>query len=127
MRTVCEWQDNGGAANFELLVAAVTPRAAIIFQADGWPDADNCCEPDLARQAVLAAIEGRALPVNTGVIAAGLSLLLGRKGQSRQRRDAVEIRGAGSVPLLVALMAPGRGDEVKAMVTIVAVEPRVLH
>jgi hypothetical protein len=25
------WQDNGAAANFELLVAAVTPHAAVVF------------------------------------------------------------------------------------------------
>jgi hypothetical protein len=66
------------------------------------------------------------LPVNTGVIAAGLSLLLGRKGRARQQRDAAEIRRAGSVPQVVALMAPLSYDA-EAMISTVAVEPRVLH
>lgn len=76
---------------------------------------------------MLRAIERSALPDATGIIAAGLSLLLGRSGRARQRRDAAEICRSGSVPLTVALMAPGRGDAVETPVTTIAVEPRVLH
>jgi hypothetical protein len=50
--------------------------------------------------------------------------LLGRSGRARQRRDAAEIRRAGSVPLIIALMAP---HDVEAMISTVAVELRVLH
>jgi hypothetical protein len=88
--------------------------------------ADGCCEPELARQAVLRAIERNTSPEATGIIAAGLSLLLGRSGRARQQRDAAEICRAGSVPLIVAMMAP-HGDDVEAMISTVAVEPRVLH
>jgi hypothetical protein len=59
--------------------------------------------------------------------AAGLSLLLGRSGRARQRRDAAEIRRSGSVPLVVLLLAPGSGDDVEVLTTTVAVVPRVLH
>jgi hypothetical protein len=122
------WQQNGAAANFELLIAAASPRSAVIFQSDGgWPDADNCCEPALARQAALRAIEARTSLENTDIIAAGLSLLLGPKGRARQQRDAAEIHRAGSVPLVVALLAPGRGDDVETLLTTVAVAPRILH
>ena len=52
--------------------------------------------------------------------------------------SAPSIRRAGSVPLVVALMAPhrdavvalmapGSGDDVETIVTTVAVVPRVLH
>jgi hypothetical protein len=51
------WQQNGAAANFPLLVAAASPRSAVVFHSPGWPDADGRCEPDLARHAVLMAIE----------------------------------------------------------------------
>jgi hypothetical protein len=121
------WQQGGGAANFELLVAAASPRAAVIFHSPGWPQADGCCDPELARHAVLRAIERSTLPDATGIVAAGLSLLLGRSGRARQRRDAAEIRRAGSVPLVVALMAPGSGDDIEVLTATVAVVPRVLH
>jgi len=75
----------------ELLVATASPRAAVIFHLDGWPEADGCCAPELARHAVLRAIERSTLPDATGIIAAGLSLLLGRSGRARQRRDAAQI------------------------------------
>jgi hypothetical protein len=120
------WQENGAAADFPLLIGAASPRSAVIFQSDGWPDADDCCAPEIARQAVLAAIETRTSPEATDTIAAGLSLLLGPKGRARQQRDAAEIRRTGSVPLVVALMAPN-GDDVETLVTAVAVVPRVLH
>ena len=86
--------------------------------------ADGRCEPDRARHAALRAIERSTLPNATGIIAARLSLLLGRSGRARQRRDAAEIRRAGSVPLIIALMAP---HDVEAMISTVAVELRVLH
>jgi hypothetical protein len=120
------WRENGAAANFPLLIAAASPRSAVIFHSDGWPDADGCCEPVLARQAVLAAIEGEASPKNTGTISAGLSLLLGPKGRAQQQRDAAKIRRAESVPLCVALLA-GSGDDVEVLVTTVAVASRILH
>jgi hypothetical protein len=66
------------------------------------------------------------VPANPDVVAAGLSLLLGRSGRARQRRDAAGIRRAGSVPLVVALLAP-HSDDVEAMISTVAVQPRVLH
>jgi hypothetical protein len=75
---------------------------------------------------VLRAIEGSTLPDATGIIAAGLSLLLGRSGRARQQRDAAEICRAGAVPLIVALMAP-HGDDVEAMISTVAVKSHVLH
>jgi hypothetical protein len=52
--------------------------------------------------------------------------LLGRSGRARQQRDAAEIRRAGSVALIVAWLA-AHGDEVEALISTVAVEPRVLH
>jgi alkylation response protein AidB-like acyl-CoA dehydrogenase len=76
---------------------------------------------------VLAAIEGNGSIENTNVISAGLSLLLGPEGRARQRRDATEIRRRGSVALVVALLAPGSGNDVEALTTTVAVAPRVLH
>jgi hypothetical protein len=120
------WQKEGGAANFPLLVAAATPRGATIFHSAGWADADDCCTPELARRAVLAAIEAPPSTKNTDIIAAGLSLLLGPKGRDRQQRDAAEVRRDGSVPLVVALLAPN-GDDTEALITMVAVAPRVLH
>jgi hypothetical protein len=121
------WQQNGAAANFEILVAAASPGSALIFQVDGWPEADGCCEPELARQAALRAIEAPVSTVNTDIIAAGLSLVLGPKGRARQQRDAAEVRKRGSVPLIVALLAPGSGDAVETLLTTIAVAPRVLH
>ncbi len=106
---------------------AASPRTAVSFHAEGWPDADGRCQPELARYAVLMAIESKALLNATDVIAAGLSLLLGPKGRAQERRDAAAIRRAGSVPLTVALLAPGCGDDVEALVTTVAVAPRTLH
>ena len=120
------WQAEGGAANFPLLVAAATPRGATIFHSAGWADADDCCTPELARQAVLAAIEAPPSAKNTDIIAAGLSLLLGPEGRAEQQRDADEVRARGSVPLVVALLAPA-GDEVETLVTTVAVMARALH
>ena len=120
------WQAEGGAANFPLLVAAATPRGATIFHSAGWADADDCCTPELARQAVLAAIEALPSTKNTDIIAAGLSLLLGPKGRAEQQRDAAEVRKRGSVPLVVALLAPA-GDEVETLVTTVTVPARALH
>jgi hypothetical protein len=55
-----------------------------------------------------------------------LSLLLGPEGRDRQQRDADEVRKSGSVPLVVALLAPA-GDDVETLVTTVAVVPRALH
>jgi hypothetical protein len=93
-RVFADWQQSGGASNFETIVAAASPRAATLFHSPGWPDSDGCCEPGIARHAVLRAIEDKR---NTGVVVAGLSLLLGKKGRAQQRRDAVEIRRRGSV------------------------------
>jgi hypothetical protein len=90
----------------EVLIAAASPQSAVIFHSAAWPDADGCCEPDLARHAVLAAIVGKT--ANTGVIAAGLSLLLGPEGRPRQQHDAAEIRKVGSTPLVVALLGGRR-------------------
>ena len=126
-RAFASWQQNGGSANFPVLVAAASPRDAVIFHCNSWPDADGRCEPDLARHAVLAATERHAAPEAIGIIAAGLSLLLGPEGRARQLRDAADIRGGGSVPMVVALLAPSSGDQVEMMVTMVAVVPRVLH
>src|SRR6478672_7804602 len=112
-KVYASWQREGGAANFPLIVAAATPRGATIFHSTGWADADDCCTPELARQAVLAAIEALPSIKNTDIVAAGLSLLLGPKGRARQQRDAAAIRKAGSVPLCVALLAPGNGDAVE--------------
>ena len=120
------WQAQGAAANFGLLVAAASPCDAVVFHASGWPEADGCCAPELAQHAVLRAIERHAEPQAIGIIAAGLSLLLGPEGHARQRRDAAEIRRAQGVPLIVALMAP-IGDEVETLITSIAVEARVLH
>jgi len=120
------WQAQGAAANFGLLVAAASPCDAVVFHASGWPEADGCCAPELAQHAVLRAIERHAEPQAIGIIAAGLSLLLGPEGRARQRRDAAEIRRAQGVPLIVALMAP-IGDEVETLITSIAVEARVLH
>ena len=123
-----DWQANGGAANFPLLIAAASPGAAVIFHASHWPDdVDSCCEPALARQVVLTAIEGERSARNTNIIAAGVSLLLGPKGRARQQRDAAEVRRDGSVPLVVALLAPGSGDDIEMLTTTIAVVPRVLH
>lgn len=47
-------------------------------------------------------------------------------GRAEQQRDAADIRKVGSVPLVVALLAPA-GDDVETLVTTVAVAPRVLH
>ena len=121
------WQRNGGAANFGLLIAAASPRDAVIFHFDSWPDADGRCEPNLARQAVLVAIERHAAPEAIGIIAAGLSLLLGPAGRARQQCEAAEIRHTGSVPLIVALMAPGSGDDFETLVTTLAVVPKILY
>ena len=44
----------------------------------------------------------------------GLSLLLGLKGRAEQQRDAAEVRKVGSVPLVVALLAPA-GDDVETL------------
>jgi hypothetical protein len=125
-KVYASWQAEGGAANFPLLVAAATPRGATIFHSAGWADADGCCGPEIARQAVLTAIEAPSSTKNTDIIAAGLSLLLGPSGRARQHRDATEIRRRGSVALVVALMAPS-GDDVETLVTTVAVVPRILH
>ena len=125
-KVYARWQAEGGAANFPLLVAAATPRGATIFHSPGWADADGCCEPAIARQVILNAIEAPPSTKNTDIIAAGLSLLLGPDGRARQQRDAAEVREAGSVPLVVALLAPD-GDEIETLITTVAVVPRVLH
>jgi hypothetical protein len=125
-RVYASWQAEGGAANFPLIVAAATPRGATIFHSVGWADADDCCTPEAARGAVLAAIEAPPSTKNTDIIAAGLSLLLGPDGRSKQQRDADAIRKDGSVPLCVALLASA-GEEVETLVTTVAVVPRVLH
>jgi hypothetical protein len=121
------WQAEGGAANFPLIVAAATPRGATIFHSAGWADADGCCTPELARRAVLAAIEPPPSTKNTDIVAAGLSLLLGPKGRVEQQRDAAEVRKLGSVPLVVALLAPGSGDDIEMLTTTIAMVPRVLH
>jgi hypothetical protein len=76
---------------------------------------------------VLAAIEAPPSTKNTDIIAAGLSLLLGPKGRAEQQRDAAVVRKRGSVPLCVALLAPGNGDAVEMLTTTIAVVPRVLH
>jgi len=120
------WQAQGAAANFGLLVAAASPCDAVVFHASGWPEADGCCAPELAQHAVLRAIERHAEPQAIGIIAAGLSLLLGPEGRAQQQRDAGEIRRAQGVPLIVALMAP-IVDEVETLITSIAVEARVLH
>lgn len=126
-RVYASWQKEGGAANFPLIVAAATPRGATIFHSAGWADADDCCTPELARQAVLAAIEALPSTKNTDIVAAGLSLLLGPDGRARQQREAAAVRKVGSVPLVVALLAPDGGDDVETLVTTVAIVPRVLH
>jgi hypothetical protein len=121
------WQLEGGAANFPLIVAVATPHGATIFHSEGWADADGCCEPVVARHTVLATIEARPSTKNTDIIAAGLSLLLGPEGRARQQRDADEVRARGSVPLVVALLAPDGGDDVEILTTTVAIMPRMLH
>ena len=125
-KVYARWQTEGGAANFPLIVAAATPHGATIFHSPGWADADGCCEPEIARHVILTAIEAPPSTKNTDIVAAGLSLLLGPEGRARQQRDAAEVRERGSVPLVVALLAPAGGD-VETLVTTVAVVPRVLH
>ena len=120
------WMERGAAANFPLIVAAATPLDALVLHAPGWPDADGACTEDLARRAVLVAIESEHTARTTDIITAGLSLLLGCDGRARQGRDAAGIREAGSVPLVVALLAAA-GDETEALVATIAVVPRVLH
>jgi hypothetical protein len=120
------WQAEGGAANFPLIVAAATPRGATIFHSHGWAEADDCCTPKLARQAILTAIEALPSIKNTDIVAAGLSLLLGPDGRARQQRDADAIRKVGSVPLCVALLASA-GEETETLITTIAVASRVLN
>jgi hypothetical protein len=57
---------------------------------------------------VLAAIERHASPEATGIIAAVLSLLLCPAGRARQQYEPAKIRAAGSVLLIVALIAQGK-------------------
>src|SRR5258706_15767093 len=80
-KVYANWQAEGGAANFPLIVAAATPRGATIFHSAGWADADGACEPALARQVVLRAIEALPPTKNTDIVAAGLGLFVGRKGR----------------------------------------------
>jgi len=75
----------------------------------------------------LADLAAPVTPQAIGIIAAGLSLLLGPEGRARQRHDAAEVRKRGSVPLMVALMTPGSGDDIEMLTTTIAVVPRVLH
>src|SRR4029077_19926704 len=62
------WQSEGGAANFPLIIPAASPRGATIFHSVGWADADGCCTPELARQAVLRAIEAPPSIKNADII-----------------------------------------------------------
>ena len=62
------WQDEGAASNFPLVVVAATPCAAIVLHSAGWPEADDVCKPDIARQVALRAIERRCSGEIIGVI-----------------------------------------------------------
>jgi hypothetical protein len=124
-KVYANWQAEGGAANFPLIVAAASPCSATIFHCAGWPKTAG--DPGRARHTVLAAIEADSSTKNADTIAIGLSLLLGPKGCARQQRDADEVRKAGATPLCVALLAPGGDDDVEMMITTVAVVPQVLH
>ena len=102
--------------------ARVTKASSSI--AVSWVDADGCCEPAIARQIILTAIEAPPSTKNTDIVAAGLSLLLGPEGRARQQLDSAEVRKVGSTPLVIALLAPA-GDDVETMVSTIAVVPRV--
>ena len=68
---------------------------------------------------MLAAIERHAASGAIGLIAAGLSLLLGPAGRARQQSDAAEIRRSGATPLIVGLKVL-HSDDVEAMISTVA-------
>ena len=48
------------------------------------PDADGCTTPELAAQALISALESPMNDASSGIIAAGVSLLLGLSGWSRR-------------------------------------------
>ena len=75
-------QREGGAANFPLIRAA-TPRGATIFHSAGWADADDAARRKRPGAPCWRQSRRRPSTKNTDVIAAGLSLLLGREGRGR--------------------------------------------
>lgn len=94
-----------GLIDAPLLIACATPNAAILVRGEGWPDADACCGREAAAEAVIAAVQGPVTDDACGIIAAGISLLLGPDGRALHLANVARIRGAGQIPVLVYMLA----------------------
>jgi hypothetical protein len=73
-----DWQRDGLIDDAAILLAAVTPRGCKLLGCSIWPEADEVTTPALAARCVTAAIDGVVTEDAREVIAAGVSLLLGK-------------------------------------------------
>jgi hypothetical protein len=108
-----------------LVIAAATPHGALVFAAETWPRVDHDAPFDQTRTALAmhAAIEGGT---EHSVILHGLTRLLGRSGLAAAAHDAGLIAARGEFPIIV-LLSEHANNHVTSVVTVAALERRVLH
>ena len=87
----------------KLVIAAATPKGAVVLAADGWPQigATKLKTSDVAL-ALSAAIESKGDEGDT--VLTGLTVMLGKAGIAAQAADAAQIIEDGKLPLVVALL-----------------------
>jgi hypothetical protein len=95
---------DASAASGRLVIAAATPKGAVVLAAEDWPDVkrSKLKRGDVAL-ALSAAIECKD-NWEGDTILIGLTVMLGRAGLGAQAADAALIRQDGKQPLVVALV-----------------------
>ena len=100
-QAIATW--DASAASGKLVIAAATPKAAVVLAAEGWPEigATKLKTSDVAL-ALSAAIESKGDEGDT--VLTGLTVMLGKVGIAAQAQDAAQIIEDGMRPLVVALL-----------------------
>ena len=109
-----------------IVIAAATPRGAIVLHANTWPALDERVVADFDRVELLttlaAAIDSSAYEADT--IVTGLAAMLGKAGMAICGQDAARISGAGDTPV-IALLVEHKGSSVTWLSTTVGMPPTV--
>lgn len=125
--------DNCGPISGLIVIAASTPKGAVIFAADAWPSPEIPGIPEAAynRGAVALALHEATESAESGVVIDSIAVLLGPEGVRNMGNDWRGIAERGLQPVIVVLSERVE-SVVSVVITVVGIDnssrrQRVLH
>jgi hypothetical protein len=105
LEAIDDWRSGAAVAPLgSVVMAASTPRDAIVFHAADWPDGDPKPFARFAPGDIGAVVSVAVENGSYDIVAAGLSVLLGRAGVAKHRNDALGIIRSGGMAVTALLV-----------------------